>query len=58
MAATPKPLRKEIKKRVSSTKELYKSADAKKAGFHKNEVREMKKQDKSGIKKTVKKFGI
>jgi hypothetical protein len=56
MAATPKPLRKEIKKRVKSTGKLYKTPDAK-AGFNKQQIRAMKKSDRPAIKKVVKKFG-
>lgn len=57
MAATAKPLRKEIKKRISSTKKLYSSEDAKKESFHPEAVRQMKKADKSDVKKIVKRFG-
>lgn len=55
---TPKPLRKEIKKRVSGLREMYKKdPDVKKSGMGKAEIRNMKKNDLSDVKKIVKKFG-
>ncbi len=55
MAATPKPMRKEIKKRTSSLNKMYKSdPDMKKAGISKHEVKHMKKEDKKDVKKIVK----
>lgn len=55
MATTPKPLRKEIKKRVKHTHALYKEKDAK--GFKPQEVKKMKKEDRVNVKRIVKKLG-
>lgn len=56
MAATPKPMRNEIKSRVKNTQKLYKEPDAK--HFHKQEIKAMKKSDRPAVKKTVKEHGI
>jgi len=52
MAATPKPVRKDIKQRVKSIGKLYKEDDAK--HFHPQEIKAMKKGDYKAVKKTVK----
>jgi len=55
MAATSKPVRKAIKKRITSLNKFYKSdPDVKISGMGKTEIKHMKKEDKPSVKKIVK----
>lgn len=64
MAATPKPVRKEIKKRVKNVKNLYakdkkgkfKDIDVIKSKMSEQEVRSVKKSIPKEVKETVKRF--
>ncbi len=52
MAATPKPVRKEGKKILKGLSKMYKEdPDVKKAKFHPQEMKAMKKEDKKDVKR-------
>ncbi len=56
MAATPKPVRNQAKKILKGLNKMYKTdPDVKKAKFHHQEIRSMKKEDKKDVKKNYKK---